>query len=281
VAEPPKDPPPEPDGEPDADEIEASRAPLLDHLLELRKRIIIAVIAIAVGAVVSFVFAKPLYQFLVVPFERAAHSVHGMDNEQLKLYFTAPLEYFFVQLKLGMFGGIILAFPVIAYEVYAFIAPGLYKNERATVLPYLIASPVLFLTGAAMVYFFILPFVMSFALRQESFTEGQAAIEMLPRVADYLSLVTTLILAFGASFQMPVVLSLAGRAGLLTAADLRKGRRYAIVVIFLLAAFLTPPDPISQIGLGLAIMALYEISIWSVRLAEKRRDAEDAEGATA
>lgn len=281
MAEPPKDPPPEPDGEPDADEIEASRAPLLDHLLELRKRIIIAVIAIAVGAVVSFVFAKPLYQFLVVPFERAAHSVHGMDNEQLKLYFTAPLEYFFVQLKLGMFGGIILAFPVIAYEVYAFIAPGLYKNERATVLPYLIASPVLFLTGAAMVYFFILPFVMSFALRQESFTEGQAAIEMLPRVADYLSLVTTLILAFGASFQMPVVLSLAGRAGLLTAADLRKGRRYAIVVIFLLAAFLTPPDPISQIGLGLAIMALYEISIWSVRLAEKRRDAEDAEGATA
>ncbi len=227
---------------------------------------------------------------------------------------------------------------MVAYQVYAFIAPGLYRNERATVLPYLVASPVLFVMGGALVYFFILPFVMRFALNTEivaapldlgdiaavaelcpqlaavtaeearplvgllgaicpGLSPGdltrltadvsaalaehgrQPTVELLPRVSDYLSLVTTLMLAFGASFQMPVVLSLAGRAGLVTAQQLRKGRKYAIVGIFLFAAFVTPPDPISQIMLGLAIMALYELSIYSVRFAERKRAQEEAAAA--
>src|SRR5262249_51857985 len=168
---------------------------------------------------------------------------------------------------------------------YAFIAPGLYKRERATVLPYLIASPVLFLAGASLVYYFVLPFAMRFALGQEvNIPEGAAggtSIALMTRVSEYLALVTTLILAFGFAFQMPVVMSLAGRAGLISAQALRKGRRYAIVGIFVFAAFVTPPDPFSQVILGLAIMALYELSIFAVLLVEKKRAKDEAEDAAA
>lgn len=265
----------------DEDDIEASRAPLLEHLLELRTRIVWCILAIGVGFIISFIFASPLYLFLVEPFRTAAQSVRGIEAEELRLIFTAPFEFFFVKVKLSLFGGIILAFPVIAYQVYAFIAPGLYRREKATVLPYLIASPVLFGAGAALVYFFVLPFAMRFALGQEMNVEGQAAIELLPRVSDYLGLVTTLILAFGFAFQMPVVMSLAGRAGLISAQTLRKGRRYAIVGIFIFAAFVTPPDPFSQIILGLCIMGLYELSIFAVQFVERKREQAEAEEAAA
>ena len=266
--------------------------------------------------------------------------VRGEFATDIRLIFTQPLEQFFVYLKLSLFGGIILSFPWVAYQVYAFIAPGLYKNERATVLPYLVASPVLFAMGGALVYFFVLPFVMRFSLNTEigadpldlgavdgvaelcpqlaaltaeqarplvgflgtvcpglsaddltrltanlstALTEygRQPRTELLPRVSEYLSLVTTLILAFGFSFQMPVALSLAGRAGLVTGEQLRKGRKYAVVGIFAFAAFVTPPDPISQVVLGLAIMALYEVSIVAVRMAERKREQDEAEEAAA
>jgi sec-independent protein translocase protein TatC len=261
----------------DEEEIEASRAPLLEHLLELRSRLVVCLVAIVIGFVISFIFSKQIYLFLVVPFREAAEDVRGIGAEELRLIYTAPFEFFFVKVKVALFGGIILAFPVIAHQLYRFIAPGLYRRERATVLPYLVASPVLFAAGAALVYWFVLPFAMRFALGQETAIEGQAAIELLPRVSDYLGLVTTLILAFGFAFQMPVVMSLAGRAGMISAKQLRKSRRYAIVGIFIFAAFVTPPDPFSQIILGLSIMGLYELSILAVWFVEKRRDDAEAE----
>ncbi len=258
--------------------LEDSRAPLLDHLLELRMRLIIALIAIGLGFVVCFFFAQWIYNVLLAPFQRAAAMAEGGDIENLRLIFTSPLEFFFAKLRLGLFGGIIVAFPVVAYQLYAFIAPGLYRNEKYAFLPYLIAAPVLFALGGALVYYFILPLVLQFALNQQQMGgQGVLAIELLPRVADYLSLVTTLILAFGFAFQMPVALTLAARAGLITSQTLIKYWRYAVVGIFLVAAFLTPPDPMSQIGLGAAVLALYGLSIVAVRLMERRWEDEDTE----
>ncbi len=261
-------------------EMEASRAPLLDHLLELRTRLIVALVAIVVGFAACFGFAEQIYNILLQPFQRAA-ALSGDENlESLRLIFTSPLEFFFAKLRLALFGGFIVAFPMVAYQVYAFIAPGLYRNEKAAFAPYLIASPALFALGGALVYFFILPLVLQFALgQQQAADSGRVAIELLPRVADYLALVTTLILAFGLAFQMPVALTLMARVGLITSDTLIKYWRYAVVGIFLVAAFLTPPDPMSQIGLGVAVLALYGISILAVKLIERRRAEEEAAAA--
>jgi sec-independent protein translocase protein TatC len=271
-----------PSPEDDEEEIEASRAPLLEHLLELRQRLVVSAVAVLIGFIIAFIFSKQIYNFLLVPFGEAAKAVRGANAEQLELIFTAPFEFFFTKMKLAMFGGIMLAFPVIAHQLYAFIAPGLYRRERAAVLPYLLASPVLFVAGASLVYFFVLPFAMRFALGQEVGGEGQdIVIQLMPRVSEYLALVTTLILAFGFAFQMPVVMSLAGRAGLISSEALRKGRRYAIVGIFVFAAVVTPPDPFSQSILGVCIMGLYELSILAVRLVERKREQAEAEEAAA
>lgn len=405
------------------DEVEASRAPLLDHLLELRQRLVAVLIAIGAGFIVCFIFAPQIYNVLLGPFEREAREIaitrentaieramvdldgvsglpglqariarvaasaaegrviygQGLDfaawgedatlpqasdldiaapgrpividladgetrlantiamrevtmdlyavvellnaggadiieatadgaptgvfagvsrgfldgivpteagerrltEAELRLIFTAPLEFFFVKLKLALFGAVILCFPFIAYQVYKFVAPGLYKNEKLAFLPFMVAAPVLFTMGGALVYYFILPFVLSFALGQEQVTGAGAAIELLPRVSEYLTLVTTLILAFGFSFQLPVVLTLLGWVGIVSSEQLVGFRRYAIVATFAFAAFLTPPDPISQIGLGVAILLLYELSILIVRMVERRREAEEAEAGAA
>lgn len=268
----------------DADEddahIEASRAPLLDHLLELRRRLIVMVIAVVLGFILGFVFAEHIYRILLVPFTDAAARARGVSGEDLdlKLIFTGPLEFFFVKLRLALFGGVILAFPLIAHQIYAFVAPGLYKNERGAFLPYLLAGPVLFCLGGLLVYSFILPQVLTFAFSQEvSGGEGQASIELLPRVSEYLSLVTTLILAFGFAFQMPVILTLMAHAGLITAKTLISYWKYALLGIFVVAAVLTPPDPMSQIALGGCIFGLYWLSVLAVKLIEKNRgdDADD------
>jgi sec-independent protein translocase protein TatC len=285
--------------QPDEAEIEASRAPLLEHLVELRQRLITCAIALVVGFLFCFVFSKQIYIFLLQPFEvgaslLAAQKVPGVHHgpfdllltltgikaaphaiEHLKLVFTAPLEFFFTKVKLAMFGAIVITFPVLAWQLYRFVAPGLYKRERRAFLPFLIASPVLFMMGAALVYYLMLPFVLWFSLNQQIVDAGNVSVELLPKVSDYLSLVTTLLLAFGLCFQLPVVLALLGLAGLVSSKLLREGRRYAIVGVFVAAAILTPPDPISMISLALPICLLYEVSIWCVALIELRRRKDD------
>ncbi|MEQ8406490.1 MAG: twin-arginine translocase subunit TatC [Oceanicaulis sp.] len=261
-------------GTEDDDEVEASRAPLMAHLEELRDRLIWVLGAVAVGFVVCFIYAEWIYNVLLVPFEDAARQVRG-DELELQLIFTAPLEFFFVKLKLALFGAIALAFPMIAYQVWSFVRPGLYKNERLAFAPFLVASPALFAAGMAFVYYLILPFVMSFALGQEQMgAEGRAQIQLLTRVSEYLNLVTTLALAFGVSFQLPVLLSLLGKAGLLTSADLVKFWKFALVGIAAFAAFVTPPDPISQVFLAAAMFGLYALSILAVKLVEPKDEGE-------
>jgi len=189
--------------------------------------------------------------------------------------FTAPLEFFFTKLKLAGFGAVVVTFPILGWQLYRFVAPGLYRKERKAFLPFLLASPVLFLLGAALVYFVILPFVLWFSLSQQITGVGNVSVELLPKVSDYLTLVTTLLLAFGLCFQLPVVLSLMGLAGLLTSGQLRSMRRYAIVGLAVVAAVVTPPDVISMTALVLPLVLLYEISIWCVWLIERRRRRED------
>lgn len=283
----------------DEADIEASRAPLLDHLVELRKRLIVCVVAVVAGFAVCFGFASQIYAILLHPFELAGQifaaqqkghangafdlffvviglkSVSAVTGATPSLIFTAPLEFFFTKLKLAGFGAVVLSFPVLAWQTYAFVAPGLYKRERKAFLPFLAAAPALFLAGAALVYFIILPFVLWFSLSQQIVGASGIQVQMLPKVSDYLSLVTTLLLAFGLCFQLPVVLTLLGLAGIVNSSMLWKGWRYAVFAVVVVAAVVTPPDPISQLLLATPIILLYFVSVGCVKLIEMRRKRED------
>lgn len=256
-------PPPVADEE---DEIAGSEAPLLDHLIELRKRLIRSLIVLFVLLIGCFIFADTIFNILLEPYR----SVVAVP-EDLEIIYTAPQEYFFTQLSLAFFGALFIGFPYLAIEIYQFVAPGLYKRERKAFVPYLIATPVFFVLGACMVYFAVLPLAMGFF--QSMQTEE---IRMLVKVSEYLGLAMTLIIAFGICFQLPVVLTLLARVELINVEQLKKGRRYAIVGILAAAAFITPPDPISQIGLAMPMYLLYELSILSVRWVERSRAAAEA-----
>ncbi|WP_421760124.1 twin-arginine translocase subunit TatC [Devosia sp.] len=247
------------------DELAGSEAPLLDHLIELRTRLIRAMLVIVGLLIVCFFFAGSIFNILLEPYRSVVPADQLAD---FHLIYTAPQEYFFTQLSLALFGAVFLGFPYLAVEIYGFVAPGLYKKERRAFIPYLIATPVFFVMGACMVYFAVLPMAMRFFQSMQT-----PDIQMLVKVSEYLGLAMTLILAFGICFQLPVILTLLAQIDLVNTKALKAGRKYAIVGILIFAAFITPPDPISQIGLAVPMYLLYELSILSVGYVQRRREA--------
>ncbi len=273
------------------DEIEASAAPLIEHLTELRNRLIWAVVSYIVAILLCFTFAETILSFMLQPIEEAMRAL-GDPNPVMQ--YTAPQEYFFTLVRISMVAGFGVAFPVIAYQLWRFVAPGLYRNEKAAFLPFLIASPVLFFIGAGFSHFVVTPIAMSFFL---GFADAASLVAtIIPDVAavqggtpvvdsgidivfqgkvnETLDISLKLVIAFGLCFQMPVLLTLLGKAGMVSSAGLIAVRKYAVVLILIVAAVVTPPDLMSQIILFAAVYPLYEISIFLIRRIEKRREAE-------
>tara|TARA_Y100000590_G_scaffold85834_3_gene96088 strand:+ start:6920 stop:7684 length:765 start_codon:yes stop_codon:yes gene_type:complete len=240
----------------------------VDHLVELRSRLIKSIIFVFIFFVISYTFAENIYNFLVQPYADAVKD----DNIDRRLIFTALHETFITYLKVAFFAAIFIGSPVVITQIWKFIAPGLYKNEKKALLPYLIATPTLFLLGGMLVYYLVMPLAIKFFLSFETTAQiNSLPIQLEAKVNEYLSLIMRLIFAFGLSFQLPVLLSLLARVGFVDSEYLKKRRRYVIVIIFAVAAILTPPDPITQIGLGIPLLILYELSILSVRLIEKNK----------
>ena len=252
--------------------LDATKAPLLEHLLELRTRLIHAVISFVVCFLVSFFFSKQIFTFLTAPLH---HAMAGQPNDHL--IYTALTEVFFTNVKIGLFGGLCLGFPAIAWQIWLFVAPGLYRHEKQAFWPFLFGVPVMFVLGASFVYYLMLPLAIPFFTSFQTLgTSNAMGIQLQAKVGDYLDFVMTLIFAFGLTFQLPVVLSLLAKVGMVSARALRDMRRYAIVGLFGVAAVFTPPDAFSMLSLAVPLVALYEVSIILVVMIERKRAKEDA-----
>ena len=239
------------------------------HFTELRSRLLNSLLFIFITFIISYIFAENIYNFLIEPYANAVKD----DDVNRRMIFTALHETFIVYLKVAFFSAMFISSPIVLTQIWKFVAPGLYKNEKKALLPYLIATPTLFLLGGMLVYYLIMPLAIKFFLSFETSSQiTSLPIQLEAKVNEYLSLVMRLIFAFGISFQLPVLLSLLARVGFIDSEYLKKRRKYVIVIIFAFAALLTPPDPITQIGLGIPLLILYELSILSVKLIEKKKD---------
>ena len=245
-----------------------SKSSFIEHLTELRSRLVRSVVYLFIFFIICYFFAENIYAFLVQPYAEAVKD----DDVNRRLIFTALHETFITYLKVAFFAAIFITSPIILTQVWKFVAPGLYKNEKKALLPYLIATPTLFLLGGMLVYYLVMPLAIKFFLSFETTSQiNTLPIQLEAKVNEYLSLIMRLIFAFGISFQLPVLLNLLARVGVIDSEYLKKRRKYVIVIIFAVAAILTPPDPITQIGLGIPLLILYELSILSVKIIEKRR----------
>ena len=247
----------------------SEKSGFISHLVELRQRLINSFIFLFSFFVVCYFFSEEIYSFLVQPYADAVKD----DNVNRRLIFTALQETFLTYLRVSFFAALFFSSPIILMQIWKFVAPGLYKNEKKAILPYLIATPILFLFGGMLVYYLIMPLAIKFFLSFEASSINSALpIQLEPKVNEYLSLVMKLIFAFGLSFQLPVILSLLARVGFIDSVFLKERRKYVVVIIFVAAAILTPPDPITQIGLAIPLLILYELSIFSVKIIEKRKN---------
>lgn len=250
------------------DPIDDKPMPLLDHLMELRKRLMWSIVAFFVAFLVCYYFSSQIYSFLARPL---AQVMRASGQEAPHLIYTQLYEAFFTQIKLAMFGALFISFPILATQIWLFVAPGLYRSEKRALLPFLVATPVLFLMGAALAYYFVFPFAWKFfASFQTPTGAGGVGIELLPRVGEYLDLVMRLIIAFGITFQLPVLLTLLAKVGIISSKGLKRFRRYAYVGMFVIAAVLAPPDVVTQCGLALPLLLLYEISVIAAKWVEPK-----------
>ena len=255
------------------DAVDAHKMPLLDHLIELRSRLLKSVIALVLAFLVCFFFAEAIYGFLTEPLAEVLRD----RREDPRMIFTALTEVFFTYVKVSFFAAAFVTCPVFLTQLWMFVAPGLYKKEQKALAPFLVATPVLFFIGGSLVYYVIFPLATRFLIGFEIFGEGDALdIVLEAKVSEYLSFIMTLIFAFGLCFQLPVVMTLLARVGLATSAGMAAKRKYAVVATFVVAAVLTPPDPVSQISLAVPIILLYEISIYMAKMVERKRAREEA-----